>query len=149
MKRFDSAGLINALSEKRAAEVPAGWLPTKDIVPLLGLRTISGARLPIEEMLKAGLIEFRRLSPVRFIYRLSPKFKSWADAAAKARELSKPVVPAEWICLSRYARLNKRTVRGIQYRIDDAGLTSKVYRIPRPVKHYRKADLDRLLRKAS
>ena len=149
MKHFDAAGLIEALREKQASDVPAGWLRTKDIVPLLGLRTISGVRLPIEKMQKAGFIEFRRLSPVRFIYRLSPKFKTWADASAKAHELDKPIVPAGWVSLSRYARMKRRTVRGIQYRIDDAGLTSKTYRIPRPVKHYRQADLDRLLRKAS
>ena len=149
MRRFDPARLIEALRKEKGNDVPSGWLRTKDIVPLLGLRTISGARLPIENMLKAGFIEFRKLSTVRFIYRLSPKFDSWLEAATKAHELTKAKVPAEWISLSRYARKNHRTVRGIQYRIDDAKLPSRVYRIPRPCRHYRKADLDRVLRKAT
>ena len=61
----------------------------------------------------------------------------------------KAAVPVEWVSLSKYAREKRRTVRGIQYRLDDVKLPSRVYRIPRPVKHYRRADLDRLLRKVS
>lgn len=145
MRRFDPAKLIQALRDDKKDDVPEGWLRTRDIVPLLGLKTLAGVRLPIERMQKAGFIEFRRLTSVRHIYRLSPKFKTWQEAAAEANELEKPVVPHGWITLSTYARKNRRTVRGIQYRIDDAGLPFKTYRIPRPVKHYRKTDLDRIL----
>lgn len=149
MKRFDPARLIEALREDRVYAVPKGWLLTKDIVPLLGLRTMSGARLPLERMIRAGFVEHRKLSSVRFIFRLSAKFDSWAEAHEKALELDKPVSPPGWVTLAAYARKNRRTVRGIQYRIDDAGIDFKVYRIPRPCRHYRVADLDRILRKAS
>jgi len=149
MKRFDPARLIEALREEKVYAVPEGWLRTRDIVPLLGLKTMSGARLPLERMIRAGFVEYRKLSSVRFIFRLSPKFRSWADAHAKAVELEKPVAPEGWVTLAAYARHNRRTVRGIQYRIDDAGIPFRLFRIPRLSRHYRKADLDRILRKAS
>jgi len=149
MRRFDPARLIEALRVDKVYAVPAGWLLTRQVVPLLGLRTMSGARLPLERMIRAGFVEYRKLSSVRFIFRLSPSFGSWTEAHAKAIELEKPVAPEGWVTLAAYARKNRRTVRGIQYRIDDAGLPFRLFRIPRLCRHYRKADLDRLLSKAS
>lgn len=137
----------DSVRTKKATAVSLGFLPTRDIVPLLGLSTLAGARLPLERMIKAGFVERKHINPVRFAFRLSPRFKSWAKAAEEARRLQIPSVPAGWVSLTNYARKNKRTVRGIQYRIDDAKLPFKVIRNPRPVKHYRAADLDRILRK--
>jgi hypothetical protein len=45
--------------------------------------------------------------------------------------------------------MKRRTVRGVQYRIDGMDIPCRLFRIPRPVKHYRKADLDRILSKAT
>ena len=149
MKRFDPAKLIKALREDKVHAVPQGWLTTKEVVPLLGLKTMSGVRLPLERMIRAGFVEHRKLSSVRFIFRLSRKFSTWTEAHDKALELDKPVSPPGWVTLATYARRNRRTVRGIQYRIDDVGLPFRVYRIPRASRHYRVADLDRILRKAS
>lgn len=149
------ADFLNAVAvESRRAmacgqTVPNGWLLTKDIVPLLGVSTMSGVRLPLQRMITAGYVERMELSPVRFAFRLSPRFKSWAEASRKAADLFKTAVPVEWVSLSNYARKKRRTVRGIQYRLDEVKLPSKVFRVPRPVKHYRRADLDRLLRKVS
>lgn len=149
------ADFLNALTDEARKAKPGtrtlrdGWLLTKDIVPLLGVSTMSGARLPLERMIKAGYVERIEITPVRFAFRLSPRFKSWAEASRKAADLFKTFVPVGWVSLSNYARKKRRTVRGIQYRLDDAKLPSKVFRVPRPVKHYRVADLDRLLRKAS
>jgi hypothetical protein len=56
---------------------------------------------------------------------------------------------AGWVNLSDYARKRRRTVRGIQYRIDASLIPVRIFRTPRPVPHYRKSDLDRILRKAS
>lgn len=137
----------DSVRTKKATAASLGFLPTRDIVPLLGLSTLAGARLPLERMMKAGFVERKYINPVRFAFRLSPRFKSWAKAAEEARRLLIPSVPTGWVSLSSYARKNKRTVRGIQYRVVDAKLPFKVIRNPRPVKHYRAADLDRLLRK--
>ena len=63
MKRFDPARLIQALREDKVYAVPEGWLRTRDIVPLLGLKTMSGARLPLERMIRAGFVEYRWRSP--------------------------------------------------------------------------------------
>ena len=126
-----------------------GWIKTKDIVPLLGLKTLSGTRGPIENIVTAGFAQEKRIPHGRLIYKLSPKFKTWADAHLAALELLRPKVPAPWVTLFEYARMKRRTVRGVQYRIDGMDIPCRLFRIPRPVKHYRKADLDRILSKAS
>ena len=148
MKRFDPAGLIDALREE-ARDVPAGWIRTIDVAPLLSLNTIAGVRVPIARIVRAGFAEERRIKHNRLIYRLSPRFKTWAKAHEAALALEAFKTPEGWVTLTQYARKSRRTVRGIQYRIDCADIARKVFRTPRPVPHYRKADLDRLLRKAS
>ena len=148
MKRFDPAGLIDALREE-ARDVPPGWIRTIDVAPLLGLNTIAGVRVPIARIVRAGFAEERRIKHNRLIYRLSPRFKTWAKAHEAALALEAFKTPKGWVNLTQYARKSRRTVRGIQYRIDGADIARKVFRTPRPVPHYRKADLDRLLRKAS
>jgi len=126
-----------------------GWIRTIDIPPLLGLKTLAGVRNPVARIVKAGFAEQRRVKHQRLVYRLSPRFKTWALAHQAALALEEFKTPAGWVTLTQYARKTKRTVRGIQYRIDGADIARKVYRTPRPVAHYRKADLDRILRKAS
>jgi hypothetical protein len=148
MKRFDPAGLIDALRED-ARDVPPGWIRTIDVAPLLSLNTIAGVRVPIARIVRAGFAEERRIKHNRLIYRLSPRFKTWALAHQAALSLEAFKTPEGWVTLNQYARKSRRTVRGIQYRIDGADIARKVFRTPRPVPHYRKADLDRLLRKAS
>jgi len=147
MKPFDAKGLVTALygaTNKDADE----WIRTRDILPLIGVKTFSGVRLPLERIVKAGFAEERRVKHDRLIYRLSKKFKTWADAHIAAIELERFKAPKGWVTLTQYARKNRRTVRGIQYRIDGSGIDWCVYKTPRPVPHYRRADLDRLLRKA-
>jgi hypothetical protein len=129
-----------------ADEVPDGWVKTVEIVRFLGYTTRAGVALPLERILKAGLAERRSVRRNRFIYRLSPKFKTWAQAKAAAESIATFKAPAGWITLSEYARKAKRTVRGIQYRIDASAIPSRVLRNPRPVPYYRKADLDRVCR---
>jgi len=126
-----------------------GWIRTIDIAPLLGLKTLAGVRGPVARIVRAGFAEERRIKHQRLIYRLSPRFKTWAKAHEAALALEAFKTPAGWVTLTQYARKSRRTVRGIQYRIDGADIARKVFRTPRPVPHYRKADLDRILRKAS
>ena len=148
MKRFDPAGLIDALRQENVFEVPAGWIKSKDIVPLLGLKTLSGTRGPIENIVTAGFAQEKRIPHGRLIYKLSPKFKTWADAHEAAKELERFTAPKGWVTITQYARKLRRTVRGIQYRIDGTGIATRIFKTPRPVPHYQRVDLDRLLRKA-
>jgi hypothetical protein len=122
-----------------------GWIRTIHIIPLLGLKSLAGARGPIARIVKAGFAEEHRVRHNLFTYRLSPKFKTWTDAHDAARELERFIAPAGWVTLSQYARKLRRTVRGIQFRIDGHDIPVRVYKTPRPVKHYRRVDLDRLL----
>lgn len=148
MRRFDAHALVAAI-HGATGEDAEGWIKTIDIVPLLGVKTLSGVRLPIAEIIKAGFAEERRIKHDRLVYRLSPKFKTWAEAHQAAKELQRVKVPMGWVSLSQYARKLRRTIRGIQYRIDGHDIPVRILKTPRPVPHYRVSDLDRLLRKAS
>ena len=148
MKRFDAHALLAALKDEPREDLD-GWTKTMDIVPLLGFKTLAGIRGPLARMVKAGFAEQRRIRHNRLVYRLSPRFKTWTKAHEAALALEAFKAPEGWLTLTQYARKSRRTVRGIQYRIDGADIARKVFRTPRPVPHYRKADLDRILRKAS
>jgi hypothetical protein len=146
MKRFDAHALVAAIN---AGGTPEGWHKTVEVVRLLGYRTRAGVALPIARIVKAGFAEQKTIRRGRFIYRLSPRFKTWAAAKAAAEALDKFKAPAGWVTLSEYARKHRRTVRGVQYRIDGTGIEMRVFRNPRSVPYYRRTDLDRLTSKAS
>jgi hypothetical protein len=146
MKRFDAHALVAAIN---AEDIPDGWVKTTEVVRLLGYNTRAGVALPLSRILKAGYAEQKTIRRGRFIFRLSPKFKTWAQAKAAAEALDAFKAPAGWVTLSEYAREHRRTVRGIQYRIDATQIPVRILRNPRPVPYYRKSDLDRILRKAS
>jgi len=148
MSRFDAHALIAALKGDPKHTAADGWIRTMEIVPLIGVKTLAGVRPPIARIVNAGFAEQRRVTHNRLVYRLSPKFKNWADAHLAAQELERFKVPSGWVTLSQYARKLRRTVRGLQYRIDGHDIPVRVYKTPRPVPHYRRTDLDRLLRKA-
>lgn len=141
MKRFDAHALVAAIN---ADDLPKGWAKTKQVGALLGYNTLAGARLPIERIVKAGYAVEMRLSRNRFAYRLSPRFKTWPEAKAAAEAAGKFKAPKGWVTLSEYAQKHRRTVRGVQYRIDGTSIPVRILRNPRCVSYYRKSDLDRL-----
>jgi DNA-binding transcriptional regulator PaaX len=147
MKPFDAHGLVDALRGSTGDNL-SGWIRTKDLLPLIGVRSFAGIRGPLARLVRAGFAQERRISNDRLVYRLSPKFKTWAEANDAAIELERFTAPKGWVTLTQYARKEHRTVRGIQYRIDGTGIESRILKTPRPVPHYRRTDLDRLLRKA-
>ena len=146
MKRFDAHALVAAIN---AGDTPEGWHKTTEVVRLLGYTTRAGVSLPLARIVKAGYAEQKTIRRGRFIYRLSPKFKTWPAAKAAAEAAGKFKAPAGWVTLSEYARKRDRTVRGVQYRIDGTSIPVRILRNPRSVPYYRQSDLDRLLRKAS
>jgi len=146
MKRFDAHALVAAIN---ADDTPVGWHKTTEVVRLLGYKTRAGVALPLYRIVKAGFAEQKSIRRGRFVYRLSSKFKTWTAAKDAAESLEKFKAPAGWVTLSEYARKHRRTVRGVQYRIDGTGIPVRILRNPRSVPYYRKADLDRILSKAS
>jgi hypothetical protein len=130
-------------------DVPDGWVKTIEVVRLLGYNTRAGIALPLARIVKAGYAERKTICRGRFVYRLSPRFKTWPAAKAAAEALEKFKAPKGWVTLSEYARKHRRTVRGIQYRIDGTSIPVRILRNPRSVPYYRQSDLDRVLRKAS
>jgi len=147
MSRFDAAGLIAALNGDTSDRAADGWIRTKEVVPLIGVKSLAGVRGPIENIVKAGFAQEKRVGHT-LMYRLSPKFKTWADAHIAAKVLDRFTAPKGWVTLTQYSLKQRRTVRGIQYRIDGMDIATKVFKTPRPVPHYRSTDLDRILRKA-
>jgi DNA-binding transcriptional regulator PaaX len=147
MKPFDARGLVAALHGATGEDID-GWIRTKDLLPLIGVKTLAGIRTPLERITKAGFAEVKLITKKNLAYRLSKKFKTWDDAHNAAIELERFKPPAGWVTLTQYARKESRTVRGIQYRIDGMDIPTRIYKTPRPVPHYRSTDLDRLLRKA-
>jgi hypothetical protein len=143
MKRFDAHALVAAIN---ADDLPQGWVKTMHVVALMGYKTLAGVRLPIQRIVKAGFAKQMRLSRNRFAYRLSPRFKSWPAAKAAAETADAFKAPKGWVTLSEYARKHKRTVRGVQYRIDGTGIPVRILRNPRSVPYYRQSDLDRVCR---
>ena len=149
MSRFNAHALVAALQGEPKDTVTDGWIRTKDILPLIGVRSFAGIRGPLARLVNAGFAEEKRISADRLVYRLSPKFNTWADAHNSALELERFKTPRGWVTLTQYARKLRRTVRGIQYRIDGKEIPMRILKTPRPVPHYRASDLDRILRKAS
>lgn len=147
MSRFDAAGLIAALKGNPTDPAADGWIRTRELLPLIGVKSFAGVRQPIENIVKAGFAQQKRVGH-NFIYRLSPKFKTWDAAHTAAKELERFKAPKGWVTITQYARKLRRTVRGIQYRIDGQEIPVRILKMPRPVPHYRASDLDRLLRKA-
>jgi hypothetical protein len=143
MKRFDAHALVAAIN---AGDTPEGWHKTTDVVRLLGYTTRAGVSLPLARIVKAGFAEQKTIRRGRFIYRLSPRFKTWAAAKAAAEASRKFKAPAGWVTLSEYARKHDRTVRGIQYRLDGTSIPVRILRNPRSVPYYRQSDLDRVCR---
>lgn len=143
MKPFDARGLVDALRGSTGEDID-GWIRTMDLLPLIGVKSLAGSRPILARIVKAGFAEERRAG-WRMLYRLSKKFKTWDDANVASQELERFTPPKGWVTLTQYARKLRRTVRGIQYRIDGHDIPVRVYKTPRPVPHYRRADLDRLL----
>jgi len=146
MKPFDARGLVDALRGSTGEDID-GWIRTMDILPLIGVKTLAGSRPILARIVRAGFAEERRVG-WRLLYRLSKRFKTWDDANVASQELERFKAPDGWVTLGQYARKLRRTVRGIQYRLDSTDIAYRVYKTPRPVPHYRRIDLDRLLRKA-
>ena len=144
---FIKAVVTDAPRPERAPAAADGWIRTREVLPLIGVKSFAGARQPIENIVKAGYAEQKRVGHA-LMYRLSPKFKTWADAHTAAKELERFTAPRGWVTITQYARKLRRTVRGIQYRIDGTGIATRIFKTPRPVAHYRATDLDRILRKA-
>jgi hypothetical protein len=127
-------------------QTPEGWVKTTEVIQLLGYNTRAGVSLPLARIVKAGFAERKTVSRNRFIYRLSPKCKTWPAAKAAAEAARKFKAPAGWVTLSEYARKHDRTVRGVQYRIDGTSIPVRILRNPRSVPYYRQSDLDRVCR---
>jgi hypothetical protein len=150
MKPKDYAELLMrtqpAAQQNCPDDTPEGWHKTTEVVRLLGYNTRAGVALPLERIVKAGFAQRKTVRRGRFIYRLSPRFKTWAAAKAAAETIDKFKAPKGWVTLSEYARKHRRTVRGVQYRIDGMALPVRILRNPRLVPYYRKSDLDRVCR---
>jgi hypothetical protein len=148
------ADFINAVIKAKPKHQPSAkpessWIRTMDILPFIGVTSPAGARPILARLVRCGFAKEKRQGQWRLFYQLSPEFKTWGDAHTASLLAERFKAPRGWISLKQYARKHRRTVRGIQYRIDGADIDWSIFKTPRPVPHYRESDLNRILSKAS
>lgn len=125
-----------SIKPAKPAEKDEGWLATRDLMALVGMRTMGSAREIADRLVSAGFAERRRISRDRVLFRLSDRFKSWGDAIKAEKATHSEAVPDGWMPLSAIALLLRKTTRGLQYQATEHRISYKVYNTPRPTRYY-------------
>lgn len=136
MKLEDFIKQVIVHKPAKAAEKDDGWLATRELMPLFGMRTMGSAREIADRLVAAGFAERKRISRDRVLFRLSDRFKSWDEAIKAEKETHCETVPEGWMPLSAIARLLRKTIRGLQYQATEHRISYKVYNTPRPTRYY-------------
>lgn len=163
MRRFDPARLIEALRQEDVIPVPKGWLTVEQIREELNLAYTRNASSRALDLYRRGVLERQ---PHQFkantgqchkayIYRPKPPFKSVQAAADGLFALQSEKVPKGYVRIVDYATTLKVSDVAVRCRIARVGLKPRFFKTARGISgihrnaYYRKADLDRLGRKAS
>lgn len=145
----------------REYAVPEGWFTVEQIRQELNLSYTRNASSRAYELHKRGLLE-RKAHQTKadtgqchwaYVYRPVKPYKTIAEANANNFKVREQKVPKGWVRVMDYAfRCNISHV-ALRSRIDRANLKPKYFKTARGISglhlnaYYRKADLDRLLRK--
>ena len=124
------------------ADNSEGWLSTRALMPVFGMRTIGSAREIADRLVAAGFAQRKRGKRGYVMFRLSDSFKTWADAVHTESFRLVEKVPAGWMSLAELAHDLKRTVRGLQYIATQRRIPFKVYRTPRATRYYQRSKFD-------
>jgi hypothetical protein len=163
MKRFDPAGLIDALRQENYIKPPKGYSTVEQIRQELKLSHARNASSRAFDLTRRGLLE--RL-PHQFkagtgqchrayVYRPLPPYRSFKEAAEQLSQHNQDKVPKGWariVDLAVELRVSDVAVRG---RVSRAGLKARYFKTSRGIiglhrnAYYLKADILRLYRKAS
>jgi predicted DNA-binding transcriptional regulator len=163
MKRFDAAALIAAMHGKRDYSCPKGWYTIEQIRQELNLAYPRNASSRAYQLHRNGLLERQAHQfkadtgqcHLAYVYRPRPPFKTMKQAAESNFTAREEKVPKGFVRIVDFAFDVGISHVAIRARVARAGLKASYFKTARGMSglhlnaFYRKADLDRLIRKAS
>jgi predicted transcriptional regulator len=161
MRKIDTSEFIAVLHGIKDYAVPKGWSTIEQIRQELNLSHTRNASSRAFELFKRGLLErIAHQSKAKtgqchhcYVYRPAKPWRSITEAAANVSKASADKVPNGWVRIMDFAlgaRISHVAIRG---RVERANLKPRYFKTCRGISglhlnaYYRKADLDRLLRK--
>ena len=163
MRRFDAHALVAAMHGQRAYAVPAGWSTIEQIRAELNLAHARNASTRARELWGRGLLERMPHQSkaatgqchMAYVYRVKKPWRSFAHAAANFAHAVQEKVPKGWVRIMDYCQTVHISHVALRARVARANLKPRYFKTCRGISglhlnaYYRKADLDRILRKAS
>jgi len=161
MKKFDPKDFFAAFNGTAEYPVPKGWFSIEQIREELNLGYTRNASSRAFELHKRGLLE-RQAHQYKvktgqchraYIYRPVKPYRTVKEAMDNAFKAKEDKVPKGFVRIMEYAVGAKLSHVAIRSRIERANLSKRYFKTARGVSglhlnaFYRKADLDRLLRK--
>ena len=163
MKRFDAHALVAAMHGQRDYSCPKGWSSVEDIRNELNLAHTRNASSRAYELHKQGLLE-RQSHQFKaktgqchraYIYRARKPYRTISEAAANTFKAREDKVPKGWVRIMDICFEASISHVALRARVARSNLKPRYFKTARGVSglhlnaFYRKADLDRLIRKAS
>ncbi|MEY4403644.1 MAG: hypothetical protein RIR91_1679 [Verrucomicrobiota bacterium] len=163
MRRFDAAGLIAAMHGQRDYSCPKGWYTIELIRKELNLAYPRNASSRAYQLYRNGLLD-RQVHQFKadtgqchlaYVYRPRPPFKTIKQAAENNFTAREDKVPKGFVRIVDFASDVGISHVAIRARVARASLKATYFKTARGMSglhlnaYYRKADLDRLIRKAS
>jgi len=163
MKRFDAHALVAAMHGARDYSVPKGWTTIEQIREELNLAYTRNASSRAYDLFRSGLLERQpHQSKAKtgqchqcYVYRPVKPYRSIKEASDNSTKVREEKVPKGFVRIMDYAIGANVSHVAIRARVERAALKPKYFKTSRGISglhlnaYYRKADLDRLLRKAS
>lgn len=163
MRRFDPAGLMDALRQENYIKPPKGYSTVEQIRQELKLSHARNASSRAFDLTRRGLLErlphqFKAGTGqchLAYVYRPLPPYRSFKEASEQLSRHNQDKVPKGWVRIVDLAvqlRVSDVAIRG---RVARAGLRPKYFKTARGIiglhrnAYYLKADIMRLYRKAS
>ena len=163
MRRFDAHALVAAMHGQRDYAIPKGWSTIEQIRVELNLAHARNASTRARDLWRRGLLErmphqtkaFTGQCHMAYVYRVKKPWRSFAHACENYFAVAEDKVPAGWVRVMDYCAAIRLSHVALRARIARANLRPRYFKTSRGIAglhrnaFYRKADLDRTLRKAS
>jgi hypothetical protein len=164
MKRFDAHALVAAMhGATRDYSVPKGWYTIEQIREELNLAYTRNASSRAFDLHKRGLLErMAHQSKAKtgqchqcYVYRPAKPYRTIKEASDNSTKAREEKVPKGFVRIMEYAIGAMVSHVAIRARVERAALKPKYFKTSRGISglhlnaYYRKADLDRLIRKVS
>jgi hypothetical protein len=163
MSRFDPAAIIRALNQPKDYSIPKGWSTIEQIRQELNLAHARNASTRARDLWQRGLLErmphqtkaFTGQCHMAYVYRPKKPWRNFRQAAENYFTVAEEKVPAGWVRIMDYSADIRISHVALRARVARQNLRPRYFKTSRGIvglhrnAYYRKADLDRLLRKAT